>query len=119
MKKVMMLIVAVLTITAVQAQEEVKNSYIDNGDVIEATLYYDNGEVSQTGFYTKEGKLTGEWISYNREGEETAKAQYDNGAKVGMWLFWNDNSLSEVSYADSKIESVKTWKSENVRVVSK
>ena len=118
MKNVIMLMVAVLMITAVQAQEKVKNSYIDNGDVIEATLYYDSGEVSQTGFYTKEGKLTGEWISYNRQGKETAKAQYDNGAKAGIWFFWNNDTLSEVAYADSKIESVKTWKSENVRIVS-
>ena len=32
MKNVIMLMIAVLMITAVQAQEKVKNSYIDNGD---------------------------------------------------------------------------------------
>ena len=120
MKKVMMIMVAVFMVTAMQAQEKVKNSYIDNGgDVIEATLYHEDGSISQTGFFTKDGKITGEWISYDRQGREMAKAQYENGTKVGTWFFWNDNALSRVTYIDSNIIDVKTWEGENVRVVSK
>ena len=100
MKKIMMLFVAVLMITTVHAQKETKkNVYIKKGDLIEATLYHDNGAVSQTGFFTEDGKLTGEWISYNAQGEKTATAQYDNGAKTGKWFFWNDDTLTEVDYS--------------------
>ena len=119
MKKIMMLFVAVLMITTVHAQKETKkNVYIKKGDLIEATLYHDNGAVSQTGFFTEDGKLTGEWISYNAQGEKTATAQYDNGAKTGKWFFWNDDTLREVDYSQSQITSVNTWKIEGERVVS-
>ncbi|WP_299676430.1 nicotinic acid mononucleotide adenyltransferase [uncultured Dokdonia sp.] len=119
MKKILMLLVAVLMITSVQAQKETKkNTYIKNGDLIEATLYHDNGVVSQIGFFTKDGKVTGEWISYNTEGQKTATAQYDNGAKVGKWFFWNNDTLTEVDYKDSRIAAVNTWKNEGTRVVS-
>lgn len=119
MKKIMMLLVAVLMITTVYAQEKTKkNVYIKKGDLIEATLYHDNGVVSQTGFYTAEGKLTGEWVSYNVQGEKTASAEYENGEKTGKWFFWNDDTLIEVDYKDSRIAAVNTWKNEGSRVVS-
>lgn len=112
------LLVAVFTISAVQAQEKVKNTYVDKGDVIEATLYFENGVVSQQGFYTKDGKLTGDWTSFNREGKKIAEAAYDQGKKVGTWFFWKGDTLTEVTYSDSKIASVNTWKNEGTRVVS-
>lgn len=118
MKNLVMMIVTVFMVTAVQAQEKVKDIYVDKGDVIEATLHYDNGAVSQKGFFTKEGKLTGDWISYNREGVKVAEAQYNNGAKVGTWFFWKGDKLTEVSYTNSKIATVNIWKNEATRVVS-
>ena len=118
MKKMIILLVAVFAMTAVQAQEKIKNSYIDKGDIIEATIYFEDGSVSQEGFFTKEGKLTGEWISYNREGSKIAEAQYENGDKVGTWFFWKGDTLTEVSYTNSRIASVNTWKNEGSRVVS-
>ena len=119
MKKIVVLLALVFGFATAQAQEEVKkNTYIQNGDLIEATLYFDSGEISQIGFYTKEGKLTGDWISYNREGTKTAEAHYSNGAKVGTWFFWNDKTLTEVDYKDSRIASVNTWKNDGTRVVS-
>ena len=119
MKKIVVLLILVFGFVTVQAQEKVKkNTYIQNGDRIEAVLYFDNGEVSQTGFYTKEGKLTGKWVSYNLEGEKTATANYDNGIKVGTWFFWNNDTLTEVDYENSRIASVNTWKNDGTRVVS-
>jgi antitoxin component YwqK of YwqJK toxin-antitoxin module len=119
MKKIVVLLVLVFGFATVQAQERIKkNTYIQNGDRIEAVLYFDTGEVSQTGFYTKAGKLTGEWVSYNLEGKKTATALYDNGAKVGTWFFWNEDTLTEVAYENSRIASVNTWKNKDSRVVS-
>jgi len=105
MKKIVVVLVLVFGFVTIQAQERVKkNTYIQNGDRIEAVLYFDNGEISQTGFYTKEGKLTGKWVSYNLQGEKTATAQYDN--------------VTEVDYENSRIAAVNTWKNDGTRVVS-
>jgi antitoxin component YwqK of YwqJK toxin-antitoxin module len=36
--------------------------------------------------FTKNGKLQGEWISFDSNGNKTAMATYDNGQKSG-WFF--------------------------------
>ena len=96
---------------------EPKNSYVLNGDFIEATLYHDNGAVAQTGFYTLDNKLQGQWISYNAKGEKTAVANYENGAKVGTWIFYQGDTMKEVHYKSSKIAEVKTWTNTDTKVV--
>ncbi len=118
MKKVVVLLVLVFGFATAQAQEKVKkDTYVKNGDLVEATLYFDSGELSQTGFFTEDGKLTGEWTSYNREGDKTAEAHYANGAKVGTWFFWKTDTLTEVDYENSSITSVNTWKNDGTQVV--
>lgn len=119
MKKVAVVFALIFGFITTQAQEKNdKNTYVQNGELIEATLHFDSGEVSQTGFYTKEGKVTGQWVSYNREGEKTAKAQYDNGNKVGTWFFWSSDKLTEVDYQDSRVASVNTWSNKDANVAS-
>ena len=76
---------------------------------IEVVYYHDNGSLSQTGYYTFDGKLDGEWISYNTEGEQVTVAHYDNGKKVGKWLFWDADNLKEVDYTNNTIASVSDW----------
>lgn len=117
MKKVVMLMTILLVGTVSFAQEIQKPTYTLQGDIIEATLYHDNGAVAQTGFYTKANKLQGEWVSYDANGNKTAVAYYNNGDKVGTWMFYNGNEKKEVTYADSKIAEVKTWTVTDTRVV--
>lgn len=81
------------------------------GNMVKATYYYDNGQVRQTGFF-KDGKLEGQWVSYDVNGTKKAVAEYAAGKKTGQWLHWNEGALAEVSYDNNKIESVKTWKQE-------
>ncbi|EDM45581.1 hypothetical protein SCB49_07227 [unidentified eubacterium SCB49] len=95
-----------------------KNSYVQNGDVIETVLYHDNGVVAQTGTYNLDNKLEGEWISFDTEGNKTAKAQYSNGEKVGTWFFYQGKEMKEVTYTDSRIAEVVTYAIEDTRVVS-
>lgn len=121
MKKIVLLLLVIFSTNAVIAQsckKSCKDKFVINNGLIEATLYHDNGTVAQTGFYTKENKLQGEWTSYDAQGNKTAVAYYDNGAKTGSWKFYQGNTLREVSYSDSKIAEVKTWKMTNSRVVS-
>ncbi|MGB8375786.1 MAG: nicotinic acid mononucleotide adenyltransferase, partial [Salegentibacter sp.] len=79
------------------------------------TFYYEDGSIRQEGTY-KDGKLHGEWISYDQEGNKNAIAEYTNGEKTGKWFFWSGEKLSEVNYENSRIVSVNTWKSDGTLV---
>ncbi|MBT0607819.1 toxin-antitoxin system YwqK family antitoxin [Aequorivita echinoideorum] len=118
MKNILSLLVIALISSVALAQENNKDTFYLDGDVIQATLYHDNGEVAQTGFYTKENKLHGEWVSFDRNGNKTAVAKYNNGAKTGTWYFFSNKNIQEVTYADARIAKVVTWKSENTQIVS-
>ena len=76
------------------------------GNKIKATYFYENGQVQQEGFY-KDGKLDGKWISYDKDGNKLAVAEYKKGEKVGKWFFWKDSVLNEVSYVNNQIASIK------------
>ncbi len=117
MKNIISLLAIVLITSVTLAQENKTNTYFLDGDVIEATIYHDNGIVAQTGYYTKENKLTGEWVSYDINGNKTAVAEYNNGEKVGTWYFFTNNDIKEVSYMDARLSKVVTWKSSDTQVV--
>lgn len=117
MKNILSLFAIVLITSIAFAQDKKQNTYFLDGDVIVATVYHDNGTVAQTGYYTKDNKLTGEWVSYDVNGNKTAVAQYNNGNKVGTWYFFTDKNIQEVNYMDSRIAKVVTWKSSDTQVV--
>ncbi len=118
MKNILALLAIVLTTSLALAQDTKSNTYFLDGDVIEATIYHDNGMIAQTGFYNKENKLTGEWVSYDLQGNKTAVAEYNNGEKVGTWYFFSKNSIKEVNYMNARVAKVVTWKSSETQVVS-
>ncbi len=76
-------------------------------NLIEVVYYHDNGEVSQTGTYTADGKLHGEWLSFNTAGKKVVSANYDNGKKVGKWFYWTKETVKEVDYSANTIASLK------------
>ncbi len=82
------------------------------GDLIKGTFYYEDGSVRQEGTY-KDGRLHGQWVSYNQNGEKAAIAHYENGKKSGKWFFWSEDKLTEVDYQNSVIASVNSWKNES------
>ena len=121
MKNIITLLALIAIVGIGTAQEVKKNKYVLtglDGNVIEATLYHDNGVVAQTGFYTLDNKLQGEWISYDTNGNKTAIANYDNGRKVGSWMFFQGETIKEVTYMNSKIAKVNTFKKDNTQIVS-
>ena len=111
MKKQFILFFAFLITIVSFAQQERTLKLNEETNLIEATYYHDNSVVSQTGFYTVDGKLQGEWLSYDDKGEKTVSANYDNGKKVGKWFYWNDSTLKEVDYSNNAIASVSEWTS--------
>ncbi len=106
MKKNIVLLFAFLISVVSFAQQKRDLKLNDTKDLIEVTYYHDNGEVSQTGAYTLDGKLQGEWLSFNAQGKKMVSANYDNGVKVGKWFYWNDKTLKEVDYSNNAIASV-------------
>jgi len=106
MKKLLTLIV-LFVIANINAQE-VEPTYEKAGDMVKATYYYQDGSIKEQGFF-KDKKLTGQWISYNQDGEKTMIANYDAGKKVGKWFAWNKNSLKEITYNNNKVISLKKW----------
>lgn len=113
MKK-LLLIVLVLCAGFSFAQE---STYSKEGNLVAVTHYYEDGSVKETGFY-KDQKLHGEWVKFNEEGIKITRAHYDNGEKVGKWMFLNDGVLTEVDYQNNEIANVYTWNSENNVVIN-
>ena len=109
MKKQFILFLALLISVVSFAQKERTLKLNEETNLIEVTYYHDNDVVSQTGFYTTDGKLQGEWLSYDSKGEKTVSARYDIGKKVGKWFYWNDTTLKEVDYSNNAIASVSEW----------
>ena len=113
-KKVLLLFVLLISIVSF-AQQERTLKLNKNTNLIDVTYYHDNGVVSQTGSYTLDGKLQGEWLSFNTEGKKNVLANYDNGKKVGKWFFWTKETLKEVDYTNNTIVSVNEWKRDDDR----
>lgn len=106
MKK-LVVVAIMLCVSLTFAQEDKNVKYVSNGDLTEATYYYDNGVIQQEGTFNADGKLHGEWTSYDINGEKVSVGKYINGRKVGKWYFWTkDNLVREVDYSDSKIVNV-------------
>ncbi|GIZ09303.1 toxin-antitoxin system YwqK family antitoxin [Flavobacterium sp. UMI-01] len=112
MKKYIILSVLLLSGMLFANEGKPKLEAAVNNTVI-ATYYHDNGQVQQTGAF-KDGKLHGEWVSYDENGKKIAMATYVNGQKAGKWFIWNEGTLNEVDYANNKIVAVKNWKKDDL-----
>ncbi|OEK09479.1 nicotinic acid mononucleotide adenyltransferase [Flavivirga aquatica] len=113
MKKSILFTFAFLITVVSFAQQERTLKFNKDTNLIDVVYYHDNGAVSQTGAYTTDGKLQGEWLSFNTEGKKVISANYDNGQKVGKWFYWKETTLKEVDYNSNAIASVKDWEFKN------
>jgi antitoxin component YwqK of YwqJK toxin-antitoxin module len=68
MKKLVMLFAFLITVVSF-AQQKRDLKLNKDTNLIEVVYYHDNGAVSQTGTYTTDGKLQGEWLSFNTAGK--------------------------------------------------
>lgn len=99
-----------MSVMAVSAHNGPKLEAVSGG-MVKVTYFHDNGNVAQQGYF-KDGKAEGKWIAFDAVGNKKSIGEYSNGQKTGKWFFWNDQTLSEVDYADSRVASVKNWKQE-------
>lgn len=138
MKKVVFLVLSVLSLSLLTAQtQNDKGLYIDsdgelfNGIVTqtqnelrsefqvkegiidgEAKYFYASGKLMETGTFTK-GQKDQKWIRFNENGATSAVAFYNLGKKTGTWLVFDDNGKKrfEMNYMDG--EKTGTWTSWN------
>ena len=111
MKKIFIL--GALLISGLTFAQTGKPFLEQEGNLVKATYYYENGKVQQQGYF-KDGKLTGQWVAFDESGNKKSIGEYTNGEKTGKWIVWNNKSLSEVDYSDSRVASVKTWKQDAI-----
>ena len=101
------LIITALLFSSFSFAQNNKPVFEKEGDLVRGTYYFENGQVRQSGTY-KEGKLHGEWTSYNDAGEKVGVGNYAKGIKTGKWFFWDGKQLSEVNYNKNEISLIKT-----------
>lgn len=104
MKKYIIIAMLVVSGVVFAQDKNVKNEVV--GNLVKSTFYYDNGQIQQEGFY-KDGKVHGEWTSFNINGSKVAVGTYENGLKVGTWSFYAPTQVIEVDYTDSRIAEVR------------
>ena len=92
------------TIGYSQKEKDIKLNQETN--LFEATYYHDNGEVSQEGTFDLNGKLHGEWTSYDASGTKVSEGNYTNGVRTGKWFFWSEDAVKEVEFSNNAIASV-------------
>ena len=107
------LLACALFVSGMMMAQEIEPKYEIDGNLVKATYYYENGSIKQEGFY-KDGKVHGQWVSYNEKGIKTSMGEFTNGNKSGKWFFWSDGALNEVDYKDSRVAVVNKWEKETV-----
>ena len=92
------------------AQEQRVEFEKTTDNLVKATYYFaDNSDViERVGFFNKDKQLHGTWTSYNKAGEKTTIAHYENGLKHGEWFYYTDGKVKIVTYEFNKIKDVKT-----------
>jgi antitoxin component YwqK of YwqJK toxin-antitoxin module len=103
------LLVATFLFVSVLTAQDIQPNFEKQGQLIKGTFYYQDGSISQQGTY-KDGKLHGQWVSYDQNGKKTALANYINGKKTGKWFFWSSHQLTEVDYHNDRIAEVVNYK---------
>jgi antitoxin component YwqK of YwqJK toxin-antitoxin module len=111
MKKFMF--IGAILISGIISAQNIQPKLEAYGTMVKATYYYENGQIRQDGYF-KEGKLDGQWVSYDEKGNKEAVAEYSNGVKTGKWIFLGDKMLSEVNYEKGNITDVKNRKQETI-----
>ncbi|QNK77187.1 nicotinic acid mononucleotide adenyltransferase [Winogradskyella sp. PAMC22761] len=115
MKKIVTLLV-MLCVGFSFAQDKINPKLEKKDNLVLATYYHDNGEVQQVGTFDADGKLQGEWTSYDANGKKLASATYEKGKKVGKWFFWGNDSLKEVDYKNNSVVHVVEWSNDRTLV---
>ncbi|MBT8320294.1 MAG: nicotinic acid mononucleotide adenyltransferase, partial [Eudoraea sp.] len=102
----------------VYAQQKKEQKLNKETNLIEVTYYHNNDQISQQGTFNLEGKLHGNWISYDEQGVKITEGSYNNGVKTGKWYFWSGDKVKEIIFDNNSIASI-TESNNKAQVVDK
>lgn len=94
------------------SQEITNDTQQEDIGIYKATVFHDNGQVAQTGFITLDKKNHGIWKAYDTDGNLKSMGEYNNGEKVGVWVFWDTSIKDKFNY--TKVEFGSGSKIDNV-----
>lgn len=108
MKNLIIAVVLLLSVTVFSQEQKVDYKKTDN-NLVQATYYFadNNTIVEREGFFNEDGKLHGVWVSYDLDGNKTIVANYNNGVKVGVWMYFKGDKVNVVTYNNNKITNVE------------
>ncbi len=86
-----------------------RGRYVDGFEDGPWTQTYEDGGKGQGSF--TEGRRSGEWVTFHRNGSQQDKGRYVRGQRVGSWTsFRADKSLLRVAeYKAGKLEGLVVW----------
>ncbi len=107
--KILASILVIMFSVGIYAQD-VKPEFIKEGKLVKATFFHDNGSIAQKG-YIRYGKLHGEWVMYDSEGQRIALGEYVEGKRTGDWFFWKPTgeAMREVVYVHGRPVQIIVW----------
>ncbi len=117
--------------TASIAQQEVKKTFHEDGQVNMSqemkdgvehgvfVMYHKDGTIKEQGQYAQ-GEKVGEWKRWNEQGQQVAVANFKNGKKHGNWKIWDDEGILryDISYADDSKVDISYMYDENGNLLS-
>jgi len=82
----------------------------DKTDVKAVCSKYENGNIKETGLL-KGDKLHGDWVKYSQEGDALIVGTYNEGEKVGDWLFVDEvkGTIREITFENNKVVKSKIY----------
>lgn len=108
MKRIITLVALLMTVATFAQEQKIDYKKTDDGLVMATYFFADNDEiVERVGYFNKKGELHGTWISYDKEGNKTAIANYVNGKKDGLWTYFKSDKINIVTYKQNKIVDVE------------
>ena len=99
---------SLISISLTAQDNELKKTYLQEGDQVRYIEFYSNGQIAQTGFFLN-GKNHGLWTSYKLDGTKKAEGNFKNGKKVDDWFFWNESVLIEVTFKNNTVLKAIQW----------
>lgn len=108
MKNLMIVALLMFSVSVFSQEQKIDYKKVDN-NLVQATYYFadNNTIIEKEGFFNKEGKLQGTWINYDIDGNKTIVANYNNGVKEGVWMYYKGDKINIVTYSNNKITKVE------------
>lgn len=82
-------------------------TFSSDGKLTEGILYDDDGNILGKGGVDKNGKKTGKWVFYDKEGNIKSEGYYKKNRRVKNWVFYYKEGIKEQtgSYKSGKLHA--------------